>query len=73
MVLPETPLSQGRQDAIFAASGVSDGDLVRGVRFHADGAEISTLVLRGHCRTQRVIETALVAGGRLSRIPQSGY
>jgi fructose-1,6-bisphosphatase II len=61
------------QDAIFAASGVSDGDLVRGVRFHADGAEISTLVLRGHCRTQRVIETALVAGGRLSRIPQSGY
>ena len=63
----------GSQDTIFAASGVSDGDLVRGVRFHADGAEISTLVLRGQCRTQRVIETALVAGGRLSRIPQSGY
>ena len=63
----------GSQDTIFAASGVSDGDLVRGVRYHADGAEVSTLVLRGHCRTQRVIDTALVAGGRLSRIPQSGY
>ena len=63
----------GSQDTIFAASGVSDGDLVRGVRYHADGAEISTLVLRGQCRTQRVIDTALVVGSRLSRIPQSGY
>mgnify|MGYP006280315609 FL=1 len=63
----------GSQDTIFAASGVSDGDLVRGVRYHADGAEISTLVLRGQCRTQRVIDTTLVAGSRLSRIPQSGY
>ena len=61
------------QDAMFAASGVSDGDLVRGVRFRADGATISTLVLRGASRAQRVIETDLLAAGRLAQIPQSGY
>ena len=61
------------QDAFFAASGVSDGDLVRGVRFRPDGATISTLVLRGASHAQRVIETDLLAAGRLASIPQSGF
>ena len=40
------------QDALFAATGVSDGDLVHGVRFGAAQVETQTIVLRGHCRTR---------------------
>ena len=62
----------GSQDTYFAATGVSDGDLVSGVRFFDDHAETDTLVLRGACRTQRVI-SAIQAEARLKHIPGSGY
>ena len=61
------------QDTLFAATGVSDGDLVSGVRFGATSAKTATLVLHGTCRTQQVISTTLNANGRLGRIPGSGY
>ena len=63
----------GSQDTYFAATGVSDGDLVRGVRFAPDHAQTETLVLRGACRTQRVIASTIQADARLRRIPGSGY
>jgi fructose-1,6-bisphosphatase II len=63
----------GSQDTYFAATGVSDGDLVSGVRFFADHAETDTLVLRGACGTQRVISSSIQADARLRHIPGSGY
>ena len=63
----------GSQDTYFAATGGSDGDLVRGVRFASDHAQTETLVLRGACRTQRVIASTIQADARLRRIPGSGY
>ncbi len=63
----------GSQDTYFAATGVSDGDLVRGVRFFEDRAETDTLVLRGACRTERVIASSIRAEARLRKIPGSGY
>ena len=63
----------GSQDTYFAATGVSDGDLVSGVRFFDDHAETDTLVLRGACRTQRVISSSIRAEARLKHIPGSGY
>ena len=63
----------GSQDTYFAATGVSDGDLVSGVRFFDDHAETDTLVLRGACRTQRVIASSIQADARLRHIPGSGY
>ena len=57
----------------LAATGVSDGDLVHGVRFGAAQVETQTIVLRGHCRTQRVIGSTLDVEARVKRIPGSGY
>ena len=41
----------------FAATGVSDGDLVKGVRFHAGGATTSSIVMRARSGTVRYIES----------------
>jgi fructose-1,6-bisphosphatase II len=60
-------------DAYFAATGVSDGDLVHGVRFGARSVETETIVLRGRCRTQRVVASTLDVDARVRRIPGSGY
>jgi len=43
-------------DVIFAATGITDGDLLRGVRFHPEGARTHTLVMRGKTGTIRFIE-----------------
>ena len=42
-------------DVFFAATGISDGDLVRGVRYFADGARTSTVVMRSKTGTIRTI------------------
>ena len=60
-------------DTFFAATGVSDGDLVPGVVFAPNHAETSTWLLRGICQSQRVVSTTLHLEGRLKRIPGSGY
>lgn len=44
-------------DCFFAATGVSDGDLLRGVRFYSGGASTNSVVMRGKSQTVRYIET----------------
>lgn len=46
-----------RLQVFFAATGVSDGDLVRGVRFFSGGATTNSVVMRGKSQTVRYIET----------------
>jgi len=43
-------------DVIFAATGITDGDLLKGVRFLPEGAKTTTLVMRGKTGTIRFIE-----------------
>jgi fructose-1,6-bisphosphatase II len=42
-------------DAIFAATGISDGDLLDGVRYRGDGAITQSIVMRSRSRTVRLI------------------
>jgi len=42
-------------DVFFAATGISDGDLLRGVRYRSDGATTETLVMRSKSGTVRTI------------------
>jgi fructose-1,6-bisphosphatase II len=52
----ETELARG--DSItFAATGVTNGDMLEGVRFTADGAETHSMVMRVTSRTVRTIRT----------------
>lgn len=44
-------------DVFFAATGVSDSDLVQGVRYYAGGASTSSIVMRARSGTVRYIET----------------
>ncbi len=44
-------------DVMFAATGVTDGALLRGVRFHSDGAETESIVMRSKSGTTRFITT----------------
>ena len=44
-------------DVFFAATGISDGDLLRGVRYYADGARSQTIVMRSKTGTIRTIDT----------------
>ena len=41
----------------FAATGVSDGDLLKGVRFFAGGASTNSIVMRARSGTVRYVET----------------
>jgi fructose-1,6-bisphosphatase II len=43
-------------DVFFAATGVTDGDFVRGVRYFGDGARTQTVVMRSKSGTIRTIE-----------------
>jgi fructose-1,6-bisphosphatase II len=42
-------------DAIFAATGISDGDLLQGVRYRGDEATTQSIVMRSRSRTVRLI------------------
>jgi len=55
-VYTETDLAQGT-NVMFAATGVSDGDLLDGVRFTGHGAVTQSLVMRSRSGTIRKIET----------------
>jgi len=44
-------------DVYFAATGVSDGDLLRGVRYFSGGASTNSIVMRCKSGTVRFIET----------------
>jgi fructose-1,6-bisphosphatase II len=43
-------------DIFFAATGVSDGELLKGVRYYAHGAHTQSIVLRAYSGTVRVVE-----------------
>ena len=42
-------------DVFFAATGITDGDLLKGVRYWGDGASTETLVMRSKSGTIRTI------------------
>ncbi|MEP7115444.1 MAG: class II fructose-bisphosphatase [Ilumatobacteraceae bacterium] len=44
-------------NCFFAATGVTDGELLHGVRFHAEGATTQTLVMRSKSGTIRFMES----------------
>jgi fructose-1,6-bisphosphatase II len=44
------------EDVFFAATGVTDGELLRGVRFDSRGATTQSLSMRGKSGTVRMIE-----------------
>jgi fructose-1,6-bisphosphatase/sedoheptulose 1,7-bisphosphatase-like protein len=49
-------LAPGRQ-IVFAASGVTDGNLLRGVRFTPDGTRTQSIVMTSHPPRVRFIDT----------------
>jgi fructose-1,6-bisphosphatase II len=44
-------------DVFFVATGITDGELLRGVRYHGHGAETHSLVMRARSGTIRVIRS----------------
>jgi fructose-1,6-bisphosphatase II len=52
----ETDLASG-DSIIFAATGVTDGDMLSGVRFFGEGAETHSMVMRVKSGTVRTIQT----------------
>jgi fructose-1,6-bisphosphatase II len=54
-VLTTDDLVSGK-DVFFAATGVTDGSLLRGVRYWPDGATTSSLVMRSRSGTLRWVE-----------------
>lgn len=54
-VLQTADLAHG--DIVFAATGVTPGDMLKGVRFFGGGAETHSLVMRARSGTIRTIET----------------
>jgi fructose-1,6-bisphosphatase II len=44
------------ENAFFAATGVTDGELLRGVRFTKQGATTQSLVMRSQSGTVRLVE-----------------
>ena len=47
----------GEQDVMFAATGVTDGDLLKGVRFFGGGARTHSLVMHSKSATVRFIDS----------------
>ena len=45
------------EDTFFAATGITDGELVRGVRYFGDGATTNSVVMRSKSGTVRKVET----------------
>lgn len=43
-------------DVVFSATGVTGGDLLRGVRYYSGGAETHSIVMRSKSRTIRFVE-----------------
>ena len=55
-VYRETDLARG-DSVVFAATGVTDGDMLEGVRFSGEGAETHSMTMRVKTRTVRTIQT----------------
>ena len=55
-IYSERDLARGEM-IVFAATGVTDGDLLRGVRFYGKGAETNSIVMRLQSGTVRTMTT----------------
>ena len=44
------------EDVFFSATGITDGDLLRGVRYHDQGAHTQSLVMRSRSGTVRKVD-----------------
>jgi fructose-1,6-bisphosphatase II len=55
-VLTTNDLVRG-DNCFFAATGITDGELLRGVRYHSDGASTESLVMRSRSGTVRQIDS----------------
>lgn len=53
-----------RGDVVFAATGVTNGDLLKGVRYFSGGAETHSIVMRSKTRTVRFIEARHCFGSK---------
>lgn len=53
-----TTEEMARGDVFFAATGVTNGELLRGVRYFGGGAETHSIVMRSKSRTVRFIQTS---------------
>jgi len=51
------PEERAAPQVFFAATGVSDGDLLKGVRYFSGGASTNSIVMRSSSGTVRFIET----------------
>ena len=51
-----TAEEMARGEVVFAATGVTNGDLLKGVRYFSGGAETHSIVMRSKSRTVRFIE-----------------
>jgi len=54
-VLRTDDLVAGR-DVFFAATGITDGSLLRGVKYWPDGATTYSMVMRSRSGTVRIVE-----------------
>ena len=59
-------------DVFFAATGITDGDLMRGVRYTTEGASTVSIVTRSRTGTVRTIETSH-RWSKLAKIPSIGF
>ena len=50
------------EDVFFAATGITDGELLKGVKYYGDGARTESLVVRGLTGTVRRIEATHMIG-----------
>ena len=60
-------LASGR-DIIFAAAGVTNGDLMKGVRFFGEGIRISSLIMQTNPHRIRFIDSIQVHPGPAVKI-----
>lgn len=60
------------EDVFFAATGITDGELLKGVRYFGDGARTDSLVVRGLTGTVRQI-TATHSIAKLDRLSKIKY
>src|SRR3954470_18617044 len=66
-VYTSTDLASGK-GIVFAATGVTDGTLMRGVRFFGDGTRTSSLVMQSDPPRVRFIDTIHVEQSRMVRV-----
>ena len=55
-MLTTNDLVQG-EDIFFCATGITDGELLRGVRYYADSVHTESIVMRSKSGTIRVVDS----------------